>query len=133
MLLSGTVLKNVQSVNSFERTTNVMVRQGNPTTLYIQLIDLEQTDSNGQSLRYMPASGASMTITLGSIDSTKGVNRLASQPYSSDDRSIWSLNILSTDQFGQGNINFTLTEGSTVRTATILNGIVIWATNSGTC
>ncbi len=133
MLLSGTVLKNVQNVNSFERTTNVMVRQGNPTTLYIQLIDLEQTDSNGQSLRYIPSSSASMTITLGSIDSTKGVSRLASQPYSSDDRSIWSLNILSTDLFGQGNINFTLTEGATVRTATILNGIVIWATNSGIC
>lgn len=133
MLLGAVMLKSVQNVNSFERNTQVTVRQGNPTTIYFQLVDLEQTDSFGQPLRYIPAVGASVTGTINSINTANVINRLASQPYVSDDRSIWSMSIFATDKPSAGNFDITLTEGSVVRTTTVINGIITWSTQTGMC
>lgn len=133
MLLGAIMLKSVQNVNSFQRNTQTVIRQGNPTTIYFQLVDLEQTDTYGQPLRYVPASGASITATINSINSANVVSRLASQPYSSDDRSIWSLNILSSDSPASGNFDIQLSESGVVTTTSIANGVIIWSTNVGMC
>lgn len=132
MFLSGTILKNVQNVNSFVTTTEVKVRQGNPSTLYFQTVDKEQTDANGRSLRYMPAVGASMTVSIPSISSVQTVNKVATQPFSQDP-SIWAINILATDVMTTGNLIFTLTEGAVMRTAVIDGAIIVESTNPSMC
>ena len=133
MFLSATMLKSVQNVNSFQRTTTVPVRLGNPTTLYIQLTDAEQTDSYGNALRYMPAVGATLTITIDNISGTNNIsNRAASQPYSQDS-SIWALTVTSSDVLRSGNITGTLTEGATVRTFVIQSAITVQSTNMEYC
>jgi len=133
MLLGAIMLKSVQNVNSFQRNTQTTIRQGSPTTIYFQLVDLEQTDTYGQPLRYIPSSGATMTATINSMNTAHVISRLAQQPYTSDDRSIWSLNILSTDTPSAGNFDIQLTEGSVVRTTSIANGVIVWSTQTGMC
>lgn len=132
MYLTGTILKNVQSVNSFQRSTEVNVRQGNPSTIYFQLGDKDQVNALGEPLRYMPASGATVTVSISSINSALSVTKTATQPYATD-TSIWSISILSTDVLTTGNLIFTLTEGATVRSAAILSAIVVESTNMSYC
>lgn len=131
MLLGAVILKNVQNVNSFQRSTQVTVRQGNPTTIYFQLVDLEQQDENGQALRYVPSSGATMTATINAMNQAYVISRIASQPYSADDRSIWSLTLTASDKPSAGNLDILLTEGATVRTTTITNAVIVWSPNAG--
>jgi len=133
MFLDGSMLVNVQSVNSFQRANQVSVRSGNPGTLYLQLTDGDQTDANGISLRYMPNAGATMTITVDNISGTNNlINRVASQPFTQDP-SIWSVSILSTDVLRNGNLLGTLTEGSTVRTFVIENALSVQSNNQEFC
>ncbi len=134
MFLSGSMLRNVQNVNSFIRANQISVRSGNPTTLYLQLTDADQIVSdNGDFLRYIPASGATMTITVDNISGTNNlINRAASQPYAQDP-SVWSVTILSTDVLRNGNLYGTLTEGATVRTFVIENALSVQSTNQEFC
>jgi hypothetical protein len=131
MLLGAVILKNVQNVNSFQRSSQVTVRQGNPTTVYFQLVDLEQKDEYGQPLRYVPSSGATLTATINAMNQVHVISRVAAQPYSSDDRSVWSLTLSASDRPASGNLDLQLTEGSTIRTTTVANAIIVWSTNSG--
>lgn len=133
MLLGATMLKSVQNVNSFQTTQQAILRQNNPNTVYFRLVDLEQTDQYGQPLRYVPASGATLTATISSINADNFISRLATQPYSSDDRSIFALNILATDTVTTGNLDLQLMEGSTIRTTTVLSGIIVWDNNVSLC
>ena len=133
MFLDGTMLSNVQSVNSFLRANQVSVRVGNPGTLYLQLTDGDQTDMNGYSLRYTPAAGATMTITVDNISGSNNlINRAASQPYTQDP-SVWSVTILSTDVLRNGNLYGTLTEGAVVRTFVIENALSVQSSNQEFC
>jgi len=133
MLLGAIILKNVQNVNSFQRTTQTTIRQGSPTVIYFQLVDLDQLDASSQPLRYVPSSGSTMTATINSINTANVVSRLSTNPYGSDDRSIWSMSILSTDKPASGNLDIKLTEGSVVRTTTIANGVIIWSSATSQC
>lgn len=132
MLIGAVMLRNVQGVNSFQRNTQVMLRQGNPATVYFQLVDLEQADQNGTYLRYIPAAGASITGSISSINQQYVVQRLASQPFSQD-LSIWAMNLLATDTITTGNFMFTLAEGSLVRTGYVQNAIIVQTTNPSIC
>lgn len=133
MLLGAVMLKAVQNVNSYQRSTQVTIRQANPTTIYFQLVDLDQQDPYGQPLRYIPASGSSLTVTLNSINSANVISRIAAQPYSSDDRSIFSFNLLSTDRPSSGNFDISLSESGSIYTTSIANGVIVWTTNQGMC
>lgn len=128
MLLGAVMLKNVQGVNSFQRTQQLTIRQGSPSTVYFQLVDLEQVDSYGQPLRYVPASGSSVTATIGSISAANVIQRVASNPFS-DDKSIWSMNLLSTDNPTSGNFAISLSQSGIITTTSVQNGVVVWATD----
>ena len=132
MFLSAIMLKNVQGVNSYQGTTQLTLRQGNPAPIYFQLVDLEQTDKYGNPLRYMPAAGATCTATISSINLANVISRPVIQPYTQD-TSIWQMQLFSTDMITTGNFQFTLTEGSTVRTGYVQNGIIVQTTNPSMC
>lgn len=99
MFLGGRMLKNVQNVNSWEVANEVKLREGNAATVYFQITDEEQASDlmNGFGLRYMPASGSTMNVTISSINSANVLNKIATQPFPQDS-SIWQFNILSTDK-----------------------------------
>lgn len=132
MFLTAKILKNVQNVNAYSLTSQWTMRQGNPATVYFQLADNEQPDAKGEPLRYMPAAGATVSATFSSITAANVVNKIATQPFSQDP-SIWSISINSTDKIAEGNFTFLLTEGSTVRTASVANAIVVQSGNPSYC
>lgn len=120
MKLSARLLTAIGGVNVFNYTTAVEAIQGDRFDVYLQLIDIDQhKNSNGfypEGLRYMPAVGATLSVQVLNLDTSKQFTRVATQPYSQD-ASIWKFSILTTDPVvGTVNLKLTLTEGATVRT-----------------
>ena len=134
MFLGGRMLKNVQNVNSWEVANEVKLREGNAATVYFQITDEEQASDlmNGFGLRYMPASGSTMSVTISSINSANVLNKIATQPFPQDS-SIWQFNILSTDKASQGNLMFSLTENGIVKTGVIAKAVVLQSLNPSLC
>lgn len=132
MFLGGRMLKNVQNVNSWLIANEVLLRQGSPATVYFQLTDEEQIDVFGQALRYMPAVGSTLTITISSINTANVIMRIATQPFPLDP-SIWSFAILATDNISQGNLIFTLTENGVTKTGVISRAITTQSLNPSLC
>jgi len=120
MNLGVRFLSAVGNVNVFSFTTSVEAVAGDAFDVYFQLIDQNQlTNSNGffpAGNRYMPATGASIVVTVLNIDSAKRFIRVASQPFAQD-ASILKFSILATDPVpATASLKITVTEGSTVRT-----------------
>jgi len=132
VFLTARLMKNVVDVNHFQYTTQWNLREGNPATIYFQLADGEQLNAQSEPLRYMPESGATVSATFSSVVSGNVVNKIAVQPFSQD-TSIWKITINATDTIAQGNFVFTLTEGSVVRTASVMNGIVVESSSPSFC
>ena len=126
MLLSGRMLDNVTSVNSFDYADpSVEFTEGDTVDIYFQLInkskDLAVQEYKPIGLRYMPNTGATLTASVGSIS-----NRACTQPFAND-TSIWKLSILATDRGLVGNlaITFKLNEGGKITTGRIDNALSI--------
>jgi hypothetical protein len=120
MKLSARPLSCVSGVNDFTISTQVEFTAGDGVTVYLQLVDIEKRPSNygwnppGQ--RYMPAVGATFTVTFLNIDDAKQFSRVAAQPFPQDP-SIWAVQVLPTDPVGgTGSLKCVLAEGSVVRT-----------------
>lgn len=119
MLLSARFLNDVANVNSFEYADEAQFTEGDPASVYFQLID-SSLDKPVQGFvpagrRYMPPSGATLQCTVESLDNAKTIVRLATQPFANDP-SIWKLDFLSSDKIrGTANILLKLTEGSVIR------------------
>lgn len=101
MLLSLHILDPICNVNDFSFADQSSFTQGSAQDIYFQLIDLTHNPAReGYSpagLRYMPATGATLQITLTNIDNSVQITRFASQPFPQD-VSIWKVAILSGDQ-----------------------------------
>lgn len=123
MKLSARPLINVVNINSFNETEELEFHVGDATTFYLQLVDLDQRPAcynyNPPGRRYMPAVGATLSVTFQNIDSAKQFTRSASQPYAQDS-SIWSVPILSTDPIaGTVTVKCVLTESGATKTFTL--------------
>jgi hypothetical protein len=130
MLLSARILLDVASVNNYRVAPQVEWTEQDPVTFYIQLVDASADTStmgfNPPGRRYIPASGATLSVTLENINDAKQVTKTATNPYASD-TSIWAISILSTDLIrGTPQMRITLTEGSTVRRGLLKNAVKIW-------
>jgi len=115
MLLSARILKDVSSVNSFDYDTEHRFMQGNAETIYIQLTDLDKDRVKDgfkpSGRRYIPQTGATLTVTIRSIDDARTVQRQALQPFPGDP-SIWQLQIMPTDRIaGACKMELALVEG----------------------
>lgn len=120
MVLSAKVLSDVNSVNSFEYVGQLEVVEGDPFTLYFQLMD------SSKDLRYVPASSATLSVVLTNIDTAKRVTRSATQPYPGD-LSIWALSVLASDPIAAGTITakLTLVESGVTRNGSVINAIAV--------
>lgn len=114
MLLSCRILENYVNVNNFEFATEAKFTEGDATDVYFQLIDKSRDRANEgvnpPGRRYIPESGATLSVTVDTLDDAKKITRVCSVV--SEDRSIWKLTILATDTVrGTANLRLTLTEG----------------------
>jgi hypothetical protein len=118
MLLSARPLINVANVNTWSFADQIAFTQGDQVTIYFQLIDvLKDTSVQGfkpAGRRYIPASGATLSVTIPNIDTSKILTKVATNPYAND-TSIWSFTILPTDPVvGTITLKLALTEGGVI-------------------
>lgn len=129
MQLSARFLIDVSSVNSFENASQVEFSFGDDQVIYLQLVDasLDRPEQgfSPAGRRYMPATGATLKVTLGNINDAKKVVRFASQPFASDP-SIWSIQLLGTDPVrGTVNMQLQLIETSRTLNGSMLPGVLL--------
>lgn len=129
MLLSARFLNDVANVNSFENAQVGEFTQGEAASVYFQLIDASvdgpMKGFSPAGRRYIPATGATLSVVVNNIDDGVKITRVAVNPFP-DDRSIWRLDFLTTDKIsGTATLQLTLTEGSVVRKGLVKNGLRI--------
>jgi hypothetical protein len=139
MRLSITPLQDAQGVNDFIYATEIRSTVGDATELYFQLSDAEknltQHGYNPGGMRYIPAAGATLQVTLKNIDNRKQFTRFATQPFPQD-LSIWKVPVLATDPVsGTVSMKFVLTEpngaaGGITKTATLQACFLVDGTNT---
>jgi hypothetical protein len=142
MLLACRFLADVANVNSFDGVaSSISMNAGDTQALYFQLVDtsVDRKDQgfNPPGRRYIPASGATVSVTFTNTDTGPDVCvtefggsrinpsvqatliRSASNPFAQD-TSIWKVQLLGTDSLkGTVNVAVTLTEpGSPPRVVT---------------
>lgn len=65
MRLAFVALKDCYDYNHFQVVTEISYLSGNPSSLYFQLVDLDQLDpKTGRPLRYVPPTGASVVVNF---------------------------------------------------------------------
>lgn len=129
MQLAANPLIDVCSVNDYVVATEVEMSKGDATTFYFQLVDREKNLSQHgyrpAGLRYIPADGATVTVTFVSIDASKQFDRVATNPFPGD-RSIWAVSVLATDPLdGTKSLRIRLTESGTSRTVAMQAALLI--------
>lgn len=127
MLLSARWLLNVRSVNDFDYADKVEFSEGDPVTVYFQLIDASRDRDQGfksSGRRYVPTAGATLQVTITNLDDAKAYVKSATQLYPTLDGSMWSITIATTDLVkGTPGIQLALTESAVTRRA-LLKGAV---------
>lgn len=118
MILSARILASVGSVNDFCYTQQIKFVEGDQLDVYIQLIDAAKMDVADQwkpsGMRFMPAAGATLSVTIDNIDDAKKIARPATQPFPLDP-SIWKFTIMASDGIkGTQNLKLALTQGGVV-------------------
>lgn len=119
MQLGLRMLDNVASVNFFNYADQVSFMAGDTVTVYFQLIDLSQDRLERGYFpggrRFVPAVGATLTVTVDNIDDAiKVANRVATQPFAND-ASIWSFSVTAADSIqGTCALRIVLNQSGTV-------------------
>lgn len=131
MMLSAKMLKNVDSLNAWASTEQWVVRNnegvGENVSLYFQLVDLDR-----ESIRYIASTGATMQVTFPNLDDSLVITVNASNPFP-EDRSIWKVDLLSTQMPSSGNVKFSITESGNTKTFSAFNAIQVQKVNSECC
>ena len=130
MILSARILQDVCSVNVYKVAQNAIFSQGDTTYIYLQLIDASVDTAmqgfNPSGRRYIPATGATLTVTLDSLNLANKLVRSATMPFAQDG-SIWKLSILATDKLNcTSPLKLTLNESGKVTTGQLQNAILAY-------
>jgi hypothetical protein len=117
MVLVFKFLEEVKDVNTFVEVDRRKVIKGNSTTLYFRLLqDKSEIEDHLPHLRYIPQSGASISVKFDHIDSEKVLTRTAVLAFPSDDRSVWKVELLSTDlNIAFNSMSVSLAEGTNIQ------------------
>lgn len=103
------LLDRVLDVNNFQPVNELHLIRGNQSTLYFQIVDWQSFKDCIESYKRVMPQGANIEVkvTFLDIDEAFTVERMASQPFP-DDRSIWSVEVLSTDQLAPNSMMVSL-------------------------
>lgn len=128
MRLSAKIIKNFANVNQFSYANEWQIRQGEPNTLYFQLVDLDQ-----DGLRHMPLDpAASVQVIFPSVNTSAVVTKVASQA-SNLDGSLWQVSLLDSEKVYSGNVQFRLTENGVTRSFYVMDALKVEMLNEGGC
>ena len=131
--LSAKPIKNFQNINSFDYSQEWIVRAGDQTALYFQLVDLDSCPSECP-LRYIAGIGTSnqpvqVRVTFPSIDDSSKFTLIANQD--PNDGSIFSIVIPYTSTPQTGNVQFVVYQGNNVANFNVLQMMVVQYSNDG--
>lgn len=127
MVLVFKFLDEVKDANSFMEVDGLSIVKGNKATIYFKLVQNKQDVGQGlENIRYLPSSAATVLVKFDHIDSDKVLLRPATMPFPLDDRSIWKVDILSTDtSVAFNSMSVTLTDGSDILTVLPASDLVV--------
>lgn len=127
MRLSAKIIKNFFGINQFTYGSEWSIREGEPNTLYFQLVDLDQ-----EGLRYLPSSGSSVVVTFPALNSANELVKSAVQA-SVDDKSVWKVDLTASEKPYSGNVKVALTESGVTKRFNILQGLIVESLDVGGC
>lgn len=127
MLLSARMLNAVANVNTFEYASQAQWNQGDTLNVYFQLVDASlDRNASPSGRRYMPASGATLSVTLTNIDDDVQITRAATQAFPTSDPSIWYVSVLATDTIsGTVGLKLALNQGGVITNGYLQSAILI--------
>lgn len=131
MLLSARMLLGT-TVNGMVTVEQISWTQGDTLDVYFQLVDLNYNPpaygSYPEGSRYVPAAGATLTVTMESIDTAQTIlNRVCTQPFVGDS-SIWKFSVLSTDTIsGTLQLRLTLNQGGVITRGKRDASCLVWS------
>ncbi len=120
--LSAKPIINFQNINSFDYAQQWIVRAGDQTTLYFQIVNLDSCPQDCP-LRYILGIGASnqpvqVQVTFPSIDCGSSFTLIAMQD--PNDGSVFSVVVPYTSTPQTGNVQFTVYQGNNVNHFNVL-------------
>lgn len=135
MLLSGRMLANVADVNTWEFTDSLAFTQGDTVVVNFQLIDankdrlLQGFKPSGK--RHIPATGATLQVTIQNIDSTKTITKTATKSFIGDD-SVWKFTLVPGDALTAGtySIRLALNEATVITSGSIKAALSVVSTTA---
>ena len=134
MRLSARFYDDVTDVNHLRPTDRVRFHAGDTVAVTLQLIDLNLDTGpegfNPPGRPYHPVAGATLQVTMESVDSARTVQRAATQPFAAN-ASFWRFSVGPLDQL-RGTITLTLrlTQSGVVTTGVVPAALLA---SSGTC
>lgn len=113
-------LRDVSNVNTFGYALSPpQYTEGDTQSIFFQLVDEDAPLPGGMARRYIPATGATLTVILDSVEIQKQVTRVMVQQFV-DDRSIWRLDVNAADPMrGTVDAFITLNESGAVHRARV--------------
>lgn len=114
------------NINSFEKTENLSVIKGNPTTIYFRLVTVrsETGDIHHDALRFIPPSGSVAFVSFANIDDQDAIiDRPATQPDASSDRSIFSVTLTADETFAANAMTVKFNDGTNTYVLEALSNI----------
>lgn len=129
--LSAKPIVNFQNINSFDYANQWIVRAGDQTTLYFQIVNLDSCPSECPQ-RYILGLGAQpvqVRVTFPSIDCNTQFTLIAQQD--PNDGSVFSVVVPYTSQPGTGNVQFVVYQGNNISNFEVLQMMVVEYSNSG--
>lgn len=127
MKLSVKALINVDNLNAYKTVAQTEANEGQPNYLHFKLIDM-----NRDGIRYIPTSGSSLKVIFDSIDDSKVIEVIASNPFP-DDRSIFKVALTSSQIPASGGIKFVLTEDGIQKSFYVSQLIIVNTLDVGGC
>lgn len=140
MRISAKMLKNVINVNRWNYATEAIVSQGQPNSVFVQLVDLEHSFAEEKSkffpeypIRYISqATSLTASAYFDSLNDDDQFSVVGVQPFS-DDRSIWRFNIPTNQVPRSGSLRITINEDGVERTFIVQQAISVEILNIGGC
>jgi hypothetical protein len=120
MRLGLKMLNSSSTLNSLSYLNQIQINPGDTAVVMFQLVDMDQN-----SLRYIPSSPFSITAKISSSNDDNILNKIPTQPFSQDSSIFqFALNTTETKQLGSVNLNITLSEGASVKSA-LANSVIV--------
>lgn len=134
MRLSAKILKNVNSVNSWQYVSQAFMQEGQANEMYIQLVDLDQSTSivcekstanPEHPIRYIsPATTVVVSALFDSLETIGQFNITATQPFATD-KSIFKLSLTLAQVPNSGNLTITVVEDSVSRSFVVRSAVSV--------